>query len=138
MNARLLGLDYAVEFHRGRFWDLLATPCPGTSQVARILCTFHRIQPPLRQGGDFPSLPPEVREHEPRISLVAGPSGTETHHRLMGQAPLWLAPGGLLLMEGGEEQVEGLAREAAGFGFTVAEVHADLNGRPRIVEMRRG
>jgi len=131
MNARLLGLDDAVEFRRGDLLDALPDELKGRIDVIVS-------NPPYVREGDFPSLPPEVREHEPRISLVAGPSGTETHHRLMGQAPLWLAPGGLLLMEGGEEQVEGLAREAAGFGFTVAEVHADLNGRPRIVEMRRG
>lgn len=130
LNARRLELDAAVTLCRGDLLDAL----PGRLAGGIDLIVSN---PPYVREGDFPALPPEVREHEPYVSLVAGPSGTEIHHRIMRQALRWLAPGGLLLMEGGEDQVEGLAREAAGFGYGAADVGVDLGGRPRMVEMRR-
>jgi release factor glutamine methyltransferase len=130
-NARNLELDAVVSFHLGDLLDALQGELSG--KIDLIVSN-----PPYVREDDFSSLPPEVREHEPYISLVAGPSGTEMHLRLMQQAPRWLAPHGRLLMEGGEDQVHGLAREAARFGYGSAEVHGDLNGRPRIVELRRG
>ena len=92
--------------------------------------------PPYIREGDFPSLPPEVRDHEPYAALVAGPTGMEVHLVLMRQAPRWLAPGGCLLMEGGEDQVHELARAAAGLGYAAAQVRPDLTGRPRMAELR--
>jgi release factor glutamine methyltransferase len=130
-NARRLELDVVVSFSRGDLLDALQGELAG--RIDLIVCN-----PPYVRESDFHSLPPEVKEHEPYISLVAGPSGTEVHLRLMQQATRWLAPQGWLLMEGGEDQVHVLAREAAGFGYRAAEVHKDLNGRPRVVEMCKG
>lgn len=129
MNASRLGLDGVVDLHLGDLLDALHLELMGKLNLIVS-------NPPYIRENDFPSLPPEVREHEPYISLVAGPAGTEVHFRLMQQARGWLAPGGLLLMEGGEDQVEDLAEEATGLGYGGVGVHADLNGRPRIVEMR--
>ena len=128
-NALRLGLDGVVAFHLG---DLLrALPETMREKIDAIVCN-----PPYIRESDYPSLPPEVREHEPRISLVAGPEGTEVHRRLMQQARGWLRPGGWLLMEGGEDQVDALARTACGLGYAYVEVRQDLNRRPRMVEMR--
>jgi hypothetical protein len=41
-------------------------------------------------------------------------------------------------MEGGDDQVHGLCREAVELGYEAVEVHPDLNGRYRMVEMRLG
>ncbi len=128
-NARRLGLHAAVSFLRGDLLDALRGELAGG--VDLIVSN-----PPYVRLSDFASLPPEVRDHEPYVSLVAGPTGTEVHLRLMRQAPRWLAPGGRLLMEGGEDQVYGLAREGLDLGYEAAEVHDDLNGSPRIVELR--
>jgi release factor glutamine methyltransferase len=130
-NARRLQLEEAVSFHLGDLLEALDSELAGAIDL--IVCN-----PPYIREDDYRSLPPEVREHEPRIALVAGPTGTEVQLRLMAQAPRWLAPGGRLLLEGAEDQVHRLAREAAGFAFGSAEVHNDLNGRPRMVEMCRG
>jgi release factor glutamine methyltransferase len=129
-NARRLALDGLVSFHLGDLCDALEKELAG--RIDLIVCN-----PPYVRESDFPSLPLEVREHEPYISLVAGPEGTEVHRRLMEQAPSWLAPSGCLLMEGGEDQVDGLARTANKLGYGAVEVHPDLNGRPRILEMHR-
>jgi len=120
-----------VTFHLGDLLDALDAELAG--RIDLIISN-----PPYIKEGDFDSLPPEVREHEPYISLVAGPTGTEVHLRIMEQAARWLAPGGRLILEGGEDQVHGLAHAAAAFGYEAAEVHADLGGRPRIVQMCLG
>ena len=130
-NARRLDLDGVVSFYLGDLLDALDSELAG--RIDLIVSN-----PPYVKEEDFKTLPAEVREHEPYISLVAGPTGIEVHLRLMEQATRWLAPGGRLLLEGGEDQVHGLALAAAGFAYEAAEVRADLGGRPRIVHMCLG
>jgi release factor glutamine methyltransferase len=59
-------------------------------------------------------LPPEARVHEPRVALDGGADGLDVLRRVTAAAPLWLAPGGYLLVEVSERQapqtVETLAR----------------------------
>jgi release factor glutamine methyltransferase len=129
LNARRLGLEGVLSFHRGDLLDAV----DGELPVKPDLIVSN---PPYVREIDFHSLPPEVREHEPYLSLVAGPRGIEVHLRLMEQAARRLAAGGILLMEGGEEQVGVLAGRAPESGYDAAQVHTDLSGRPRVVEMR--
>ncbi|MDX6235833.1 MAG: release factor glutamine methyltransferase [Kribbellaceae bacterium] len=49
-------------------------------------------------------LPPEARIHEPRVTLDGGSDGLEVLRRVTAAAPLWLAPGGHLLVETSERQ----------------------------------
>lgn len=44
-------------------------------------------------------LPREAREHEGRLALDGGPDGLDVLRRLIAQAPDWLAPGGVLMVE---------------------------------------
>lgn len=55
--------------------------------------------PPYVSEAEMATLPPEVKDHEPRVALVAGPRGTETIESLLPQAAERLAPGGHLLIE---------------------------------------
>ena len=59
-------------------------------------------------------LPPEARMHEPRVALDGGADGLDVLRRVTAAAPLWLAPGGHLLVETSERQapqtVETVAR----------------------------
>jgi release factor glutamine methyltransferase len=50
-------------------------------------------------------LPPEAREHEPRVALDGGPDGLDVLRRVADAARDWLAPGGFLLTETSEAQV---------------------------------
>lgn len=50
-------------------------------------------------------LPPEARLHEPQVSLDGGADGLDLLRRVIAGAPLWLAPGGCLLVETSERQV---------------------------------
>jgi release factor glutamine methyltransferase len=49
-------------------------------------------------------LPPEARIHEPRVALDGGADGLDVQRRLAAAAPVWLAPGGHLLVETSERQ----------------------------------
>jgi len=62
---------------------------------------FHVIlsNPPYVSEAEWQKLPREIREHEPRQALVAGPTGTELIARLAPQAAEHLLPGGWLLLE---------------------------------------
>ena len=60
-------------------------------------------------------LPPEARMHEARVALDGGADGLEVLRRVTAAAPLWLAPGGCLLVETSERQapraLEAFARD---------------------------
>lgn len=130
-NAVRLGLAGLVRFHLGDCLDAL--PASMRGKVDLVVSN-----PPYIREDELQTLPPEVRDHEPRRALVAGPTGMEMHLRLLAQAPDWLAPGGWLLMEGGCGQLEELARLAADAGYVSVEVHPDLNGIPRIIQAGAG
>ncbi|ONI85104.1 methylase [Saccharothrix sp. ALI-22-I] len=67
-------------------------------------------------------MPPEARDHEPLVALDGGPDGVDVHRRVASGAPLWLAPGGHLLIETSEHQAP----------LTVAAM-ADHGLLPRVV-----
>jgi release factor glutamine methyltransferase len=49
-------------------------------------------------------LPPEAREHEPKVALDGGADGLDVHRRVAAAASEWLVPGGSLLIETSEAQ----------------------------------
>jgi release factor glutamine methyltransferase len=49
-------------------------------------------------------LPREARIYEPRLALDGGADGLDIVRRVTAEAPLWLAPGGHLLVEASEDQ----------------------------------
>lgn len=55
--------------------------------------------PPYVPAGQWDLMPREAREHEPIPALVAGHDGLDEVRRLLEEAPHWLAPGGVLLLE---------------------------------------
>ncbi len=62
------------------------------------------------------TMPPEARDHEPRLALDGGPDGVDLHRRIAAGAGAWLAPGGHLVIETGRHQaaLTAAACEAAG------------------------
>ncbi len=51
-------------------------------------------------------LPPEARDFEPGVTLDGGADGLDVLRRVAGEAPVWLATGGLLFIEVGEDQAD--------------------------------
>jgi release factor glutamine methyltransferase len=66
----------------------------------------------------------ESREHEPRHTVVGGPTGLEIQSRIAAEAPTWLASGGTLLIESSGPQAEELASTLRRYGLTSA-IHRD-------------
>ena len=72
---------------------------------------------PYVPTGAIGTMPPEARDHEPRRALDGGPDGLDIARRFVAAGPLWLAPGGALLVETGERQAPVLAKAVAEQGL---------------------
>lgn len=70
-------------------------------------------------------MPPEAREHEPRVALDGGPDGVDLHRRVAAVAPRWLAPGGHLLIETSVRQAPATVAACEDHGLTARVVHDD-------------
>ncbi len=95
--------------------------------------------PPYIPDGCIPR-DPEVRDHDPAVALFGGPDGFDVVRPLIECAASALRPGGLLLVEHGDEQgephgVPELIR--AGGWFDHVTDHQDWTGRPRFTSARR-
>jgi release factor glutamine methyltransferase len=122
-NAGKLGLSQRIRFLPGDLLDPL--PEPADIIVANL---------PYVKSGDWETLPPEIREHEPRSALDGGPTGTEVVERLLRQAPAHLRGGGMLLAEIGWDEgarVAEIAREC--FPEAHIAVKKDLAGLDRML-----
>ena len=87
--------------------------------------------PPYVPSQQVEVLPLDVRQ-EPRLSLDGGEDGLRDLRYLVEEAPRLLAPGGLLVLECGETQVEPLMAAAHGRAWVVsARPLYDLAKRPR-------
>jgi release factor glutamine methyltransferase len=92
---------------------------------------------PYVPSGAIATLPRDVRDHEPRQALDGGPDGLDVLRRLAPRVGRWLAPGGRLLCEIGEDQATAAVALLAAAGLAGLTVHPDLAGRDRIVEGTR-
>jgi release factor glutamine methyltransferase len=52
------------------------------------------------------TMPPEARDHEPRLALDGGPDGLDVQRRLVAAAPAWLRADGWLLVETSRAQAQ--------------------------------
>lgn len=94
--------------------------------------------PPYVRDDEVARLPRDVRNHEPALALVAGPTGLEVVERLVDAALTRLVPGGWLLVEIGPSTAAGaLACLRARAGFEPGPTIQDGAGLPRIVQARR-
>jgi release factor glutamine methyltransferase len=99
---------------------------------------FLVANPPYVAEAEWETLEPEIRDHEPRAALVAGPKGTEIIERILKGAPSYLRPGGRLLVEIGAEQGETVVRLAGAVrGLRDVQVLKDYAGLDRILLARR-
>ena len=121
---------YGVELLAG---DLDAPLPPELAGRVDVLCA----NVPYVPTGAIATLPTDVRDHEPRLALDGGPDGLDVLRRLAPRAEHWLAPGGALLCEIGEDQAEAAAALLAAAGLAEVAVHPDLVGRDRVLEGTR-
>lgn len=72
--------------------------------------------PPYVRSSDFPLLPREIRDHEPRAALDGGPDGLQSIRAIVRQAWEFLRSGGILALEMGAGQAEEVAELVSGMG----------------------
>ena len=72
---------------------------------------------PYVPTGQVALLPSEARDHEPLVALDGGADGLDILRRVAAEAPDWLAPGGLLLVETSERQAPVAAKVFADSGL---------------------
>ena len=114
--------------------------CVACDLLADVTGPFDVVvsNPPYVRDDEFDGLPRDVRLHEPKGALVAGPTGVEVVERLAAMAALKLVPGGWLLVEIGPSTAaaaeEVIRRQA---GLEPAPTLPDMAGLPRIVQARR-
>ena len=125
-NSDLNGLE--VEWLKGDLFDALPERLKGRIDLLVS-------NPPYVTETEFGSLAPEIRDHEPREALVAGPQGTEVLAHIAAEAYWWLGIGGWLFAEIGETQ-GGKADEL--FGALDREIRQDLAGKDRYLAARKG
>jgi release factor glutamine methyltransferase len=86
--------------------------------------------PPYVPAAEVPTLPPEVRDWEPRTAVV-GEGATEA---IAESARDVLAPGGAFVLEVADGDAARVARLLFELGYGDVRVTADLTGRDRVVE----
>jgi release factor glutamine methyltransferase len=94
--------------------------------------------PPYVAESEVASLAEEVRAHEPRHALVAGPTGLEALTEIIRRAPRWLTRPATLVCEIAPTQADDVVALAAACGAGEAFVRDDLAGRPRVLVARYG
>ncbi|QTX06231.1 putative protein N(5)-glutamine methyltransferase [Agromyces archimandritae] len=72
---------------------------------------------PYVPSGEIGRMPPEARDHEPRITLDGGADGLDIARRILAGAPERLRPGGRLIIETSRRQAPELLALFAAAGF---------------------
>ncbi|MGH3623198.1 MAG: putative protein N(5)-glutamine methyltransferase [Sciscionella sp.] len=81
-------------------------------------------------------MPPEARLHEPRVALDGGADGLDVLRRVAAGAPLWLAPGGHLLVETSERQAPRAVDTVARTGLIPRVTSSDELGATIVIATR--
>jgi release factor glutamine methyltransferase len=89
--------------------------------------------PPYVRSDEFPSLEPEVRDHEPRLALDGGGDGLQVIARLAAQIPEHLSQGGFAALEVGAGQASRVAKLLGRRGLKQHEIIPDYAGVERVV-----
>ena len=121
-NAELLGAS--VTLHQG---DLFAA-------VPEIAFDVIVSNPPYIPSADCLTLQEEVRR-EPMMALDGGADGLDFYRRIASDAPKFLRPGGVLLLEVGFDQAEAVMALLA--DFADVQAHEDYQHIPRMIEARK-
>lgn len=93
--------------------------------------------PPYISEEEWPRLPVDVREYEPRRALIGGRDGLDVIRRLVTGATSRLSPRGFLAVEIGADQGEAVLEMAHEAGYAERRIVKDLAGRDRVVIMAK-
>lgn len=131
-NALQYALDAKIKFIQGSWWQ----PLPFLQgQVSGMVAN-----PPYIPNQLVPDLQPEVVRHEPHLALDGGDDGLDDIRQLLREAPQYLIPGGVWMVEMMAGQAETVANLLAENGnYRDIQIHRDLAGIDRFaIALRKG
>lgn len=106
----------ASRVHQGDLYDALPGGLRGRVSVLAV-------NAPYVPTAAIATMPPEARDHEPRVALDGGADGVAVHRRVAVGAPEWLAPGGVLLIETSRSQAAATAAATTAAGLVARVAH---------------
>ncbi len=138
-NARLNEVSEQIEFRKLDFFFREADRYPTNNWLHEFQNTFDVIvsNPPYISDADYPNLPPEVRDFEPRAALKDGADGLNFYRQIAATAPMILNHGGFVAVEVGMGQAQAVAEIFAKSGLSQIQAAADLNDIERVVTGRK-
>ena len=141
-NATGIGLDSSAE---ALAWAKLNATAHAPGRAQMRLADWHDApdnsfdlilsNPPYIPGADIEKLEAEVRLHEPRAALDAGPDGLDAYRALAGLLPRLLRPGAIAILEIGIGQAALV--EPLFPGLELLRIAPDLAGIPRALVLKR-
>ena len=119
-NAVLCNLDIRITFIQSDWFS-------------KVDGSFDLIvaNPPYLSETEWKSAQPEVRDHEPRMALVAPCEGKAALLQIVNSALGYLKPGAMLALETGTAQHSDLAEASRAAGYSRSESRRDFSGRER-------
>jgi release factor glutamine methyltransferase len=124
-NQRKLGIRN-VEFKRSDWFSAIA------EQKFDVIAS----NPPYVAANDV-DLSPAVADFEPRLALIAGPTGLEAIDRIVKEANRHLNPRGWILFEHGWKQGPAVRSLLVQHGYSHVVSRPDLAGHERVTEGQR-
>ena len=120
-NADRLGLAGRAAFVSGNWTEPLA----GRFDIVVS-------NPPYIPSSEISALAPEVRAHDPAVSLDGGQDGLEGFRKLADSLGSLVQPDGLVAVEIGHSQQQAVDDIFTDSGFAARDLYHDLSGRPRV------
>ena len=127
-NALRLGAIWGVRFASG---DGFAAVAAGER--------FELVtaNPPYVPRAELELLEATIRDFEPRLALDGGSDGLSLIRRIVSETTARLVPGGVLALEVGAGQADGVARLLGDAGYLEVERRRDYGGHERVVSGRK-
>lgn len=122
-RRNLAGVDAQV--FRGDLFEPLPERYRGAVDIVTAVA-------PYVPTGELGLLPREARDFEPRAALDGGRDGLAVIERIIADAPLWLAPGGIFVTETGDRQADRVAALMTASGL-VSEVERNEDAGTTVV-----
>ncbi len=133
-NATRLGFSDHITFLESNLFDSFLPLATHHSPLSFDLIISN---PPYIGRSEAPSLPVEVRDHEPATALYGGEEGYELYGLLIPQAVRHLKPGGLLVLELGHDSLPAVRPLLETPHWTNLLVTNDLAAIPRVLSAER-
>lgn len=129
-NATRLGVSDRVTVIQGSWGQPLERHGPYDLMVSN---------PPYVSSAELLALEPGVRDFEPKVALDAGPDGLGPYRDLLVDLPNMAAADATVLLEVDPRRAGSVAKLAAeSWPSAKTELHRDLSGRDRVLEVTLG